>query len=309
MEDKEKILIIDDEIGNLTMLRVRLEHEKFIVLTADNPLEGIKIARHEKPDIILLDLNMPEMNGFEVCKKLKSNFETSQIPIVMLTCMGDTDYKIEGLDNAGADDYLVKDEVDPRELSARVRSILRRNKESISANPLTQLPGNRAIKSELANRFLGNKPFTVGYVDIDNFKAYNDIYGFGNGDKVILIIGETMKKIAGGDEDTFIGHIGGDDFVFVTSKEDATTFAANLVKSVDQIAPKFYTVEHKQAGGIRAKDRHGEIRFFPFFAVSVALIPHDAVSGPSEVAELAGKIKKRLKHSGGAAYGGPEILH
>jgi len=306
--NKEKVLIIDDEVGNLHMLKIRLEYENFEVLTADDPYKGLELAHSELPDVILLDVNMPGLDGFDVCRRLKADFNTNGIPVIMLTCMDDTDYKIEGLEGAGADDYLVKDEIDHREIAARIRSLLRRTRESISANPLTRLPGNRAIEAELSKRFSGNSPFVVGYIDIDNFKAYNDIYGFQNGDRVILTIANIVRTVTANHPGTFIGHIGGDDFLFVSSLECAEAIASAIVSEVECTAPEFYTREHRDAGGIISADRDGNQRKFPFFAVSIALIPNNAVDSPSTLSEIAGKIKKSLKARGGNCYGGPQIL-
>ncbi|MCK5833099.1 response regulator [bacterium] len=306
--DKEKVLIIDDEVENLFMLKIRLEHENFEVLTTNDPFKGLETALAQIPDVILLDINMPGLDGFGVCRRLKADFKTSGIPVIMLTCMDDTDYKIEGLEGAGADDYLIKDEIDHREIAARIRSILRRTRDSISANPLTRLPGNRAIDSELQRHFADGRPFVIGYVDIDNFKAYNDIYGFQNGDKVILAIADILRNSVGQFAGSFIGHIGGDDFLFLAEPENATAIAAGIVSLVEQTAPGFYSKEHREVKGINSTDRDGNPRFFSFFAVSIALIPNEAVINQSELSELAGKMKKTLKARGGNRYGGPEIL-
>jgi diguanylate cyclase (GGDEF)-like protein len=308
MENMEKILIIDDEIGNLNMLKTRLQHDKFDVLTTDDPFAGLGLAKENHPDIIILDVNMPGMNGFEVCRKLKGNFETSQIPVIMLTCMGDTDYKIEGLEGAGADDYLVKDEIDHREISARIRSILRRTRDSISVNPLSRLPGNRAIEAELNKRYKTGEPFVVGYIDIDNFKAYNDIYGFQNGDKVILACANIFRNEIAQTDDSFLGHIGGDDFIFISNPGTAETIAIKIVEEVATIAPDFYSNDHKKSGGINSFDREGNPAFFPFFAISVALVNGKLVPNPDLLAEIAGKIKKKLKNNGGNRYGGTELI-
>jgi len=288
------------------MLKIRLEHENFEVLTADDPYKGLEIAHNLSPEVILLDVNMPGLNGFEVCRRLKADFATNNIPVIMLTCMDDTDYKIEGLEGAGADDYLIKDEIDHREIAARIRSILRRTRDSISANPLTRLPGNRAIDAELKHRFALGEPFCVGYIDIDNFKAYNDIYGFQNGDRVILCVAEILRSAVSVHRDTFIGHIGGDDFIFIARPEVSVDMAQKIVAEVKRVAPEYYSREHREAGGIDSTDREGNPRFFPFFAVSIALVGSSLA--PSELPELAGRIKKNLKARGGNCYGGPEVL-
>ncbi len=309
MAGNEKILIIDDEVGNLLMLKIRLEHEDFEVLTADDPYDGLQLALEKHPDLILLDVNMPGIDGFEVCRRLKTNFETSQIPVIMLTCMDDTDYKIEGLEGAGADDYLVKDEIDHREIAARIRSILRRTRNQISVNPLTHLPGNRAIQDEIEKRIADNEPFVVAYIDIDNFKAYNDVYGFQNGDKVILLIAQIMREAVGQRQEIFLGHIGGDDYVFVCENDVAEPIADRIVRKVQEVAPEYYTAEHRKAGCIRGMDRDGNLKRFPFFAVSIALVPGIGFHSSEMIAEAAGKIKKKLKNLGGNRYGGTEILH
>jgi diguanylate cyclase (GGDEF)-like protein len=308
MPGNEKILIIDDEAGNLVMLKVRLEHESFEVMTANDPFLGLQLAFDKHPDLILLDVNMPGIDGFEVCRRLKSNFETSQIPVIMLTCMDDTDYKIEGLEGAGADDYLVKDEIDHREIAARIRSILRRTRNQISVNPLTHLPGNRAIQDEIEKRMSREEPFVIAYIDIDNFKAYNDVYGFQNGDKVILLIAQVMREAAEHRSGVFLGHIGGDDYVFISPPEIAEPIADRIVRTVGEVAPEYYTAEHRTAGCIRGMDRDGNPKRFPFFAVSIALIPVMSFASVEEIAEWAGRVKKKLKTLGGNRYGFPEIL-
>lgn len=309
MAGNEKILIIDDEVGNLLMLKVRLEHADFKVLTADDPYDGLQLALEEHPDLILLDVNMPGIDGFEVCRRLKLNFETSQIPVIMLTCMDDTDYKIEGLEGAGADDYLVKDEIDHREIAARIRSTLRRTRNQISVNPLTHLPGNRAIQEEIEKHIASDDQFVVAYIDIDNFKAYNDVYGFQNGDKVILLIAQIMREASAQRPGVFLGHIGGDDFVFISPPDVAEPIADRIVRKVAEVAPEYYTQEHRTAGCIRGMDRDGNLKRFPFFAVTIALIPGKGARSTEQIAEVGGKIKKKLKNLGGNRYGGPEVLN
>ncbi len=308
----EKILLIDDEINNLKVLQARLKANHFDVVTCDDPLKGLELASSIEPDLILLDVNMPKMNGLEVCQKIKNSYATAHIPVVLLTCMDDIGYKLRGFDG-GADDYLVKDEIDYREIPARLRSILRRMRSSRSANPLTGLPGNEEIIRTITETIKTGKLFSVAYVDIDNFKPYNDRYGFSKGDQVILLVAKVLREAIQqkGSPNDFLGHIGGDDFVVVGNPYTMRKMAEYAVRKVKESAPKFYDPEDRKRNGIQGLDRHGTKRFFPFFAITVAIVdidPKRSPVTPDQIANIASKIKKHLKNSGGNTFGGYEII-
>ncbi|MCD6531901.1 response regulator [bacterium] len=308
----EKILLIDDELNNLRVLQARLRANNFDVVTCDNPIRGLELAKTIEPDIILLDVNMPQMSGLEVCRKLKNDYKTAHIPVILLTCMDDIDYKLKGFDG-GADDYLVKDQVDYREIPARLRSILRRVRASRSVNPLTGLPGNEEILRKMTDLIKMKKIFSVAYVDIDNFKPYNDRYGFSKGDQVILLVAKSLRTAIEqrGSPGDFLGHIGGDDFVVIGNPYTMRAVAAEAVKLVQQAAPSFYDEADRKRGGIEGLDRHGVKRFFPFFGITVAVVdvdPSRAPVTPDQIATIASKIKKELKNAGGNTFGGYEII-
>ena len=308
----EKILIIDDEVNNLDVLQARLRANDFVVVTCEDPEKGMRLAETENPDLILLDLNMPRISGLDVCRKLKNDYATANIPIVLLTCMDDISYKIQGFEG-GADDYMVKDQIDYREIAARIRSILRRIKSDRSANPLTGLPGNDEIIRKITSSIHTGIPFSVGYVDIDNFKPYNDRYGFSQGDHVILLIAKALRESLKqyGDNNSFLGHIGGDDFVLVGDPYKMRNIAAFSVEVVKKNAVKFYSDTEKMKGGIEGLDRHGIKRFFPFFGISVAIVdvdPMRAAVTADQIATIASRIKKELKNMGGNLFGGYELI-
>ncbi len=306
----EKILIIDDEIENLEILKTRLIKSEFEVITSNSPREGIKLAQKHNPDLILLDLNMPDMDGYQVCKVLKDNYSTSNIPVILLTCMDSLDHKLTGLEG-GADDYLVKDKIDYREMAARIRSHLRRSKATMSANPLTQLPGNRSIEAEILKRLESPHSFAVGYLDIDNFKAFNDYYSFQQGDRVIKFIADSLVRAVSqlGAEEDFVGHIGGDDFIFITQPQNARPIAEAVVKWVDKVSPQLYHKEDQDRGYIDGKDRDGNPKRFGFIGVTIALVfSTKDYESYEDFSETAGVIKKMLKNSGGSRFAGPEVL-
>ena len=168
----QKILAVDDEPDILRLTQFLLESWGYQVATAPNGRVAIEVARAKSPDLILMDVNMEEMNGFEACEHLKGDYLTSAIPVIMLTSQDQIRDKITGL-GRGADDYVIKT-VDPLELRARIEMVIRRTQEQSSANPLTKLPGNTAIERVVQRHLESGKRFSVCYCDLDNFKAYND---------------------------------------------------------------------------------------------------------------------------------------
>ena len=195
---KPRILIIDDDPDILDVLQLTLS-DRFDVLSASNGAEGLKTARAGNPELIITDYMMPVMTGPEFCKELRKDVLLSHLPIIMLTGRGDIKDMVNGID-AGADDYLIKP-FEPESLLARINMIMKRTSRNLDANPLTHLPGNASIMDELESRIESQKPFAVGYCDLDKFKLYNDKYGFEKGDEIIMatarIIVQAAKEAGG----------------------------------------------------------------------------------------------------------------
>ncbi len=214
-----KILIADDDPDIRDVLKLTLSEENYEVIEAENGEDALKAIHAKTPDIVLLDYQMPILNGREVCSLIKKDLLLRHLPIIMVTGKGEVTDKIGGIE-AGADDYIVKP-FEPKELLARIRMILRRTERDLEANPLTRLPGNVSILNELSRRLESKALFAVCYIDLDKFKAYNDTYGFEHGDEVIRETARIMIRAVHqvGCPDDFIGHIGGDDFVIVTTPQ------------------------------------------------------------------------------------------
>lgn len=298
-----KILTIDDDPDILDVLELTLS-EQFIVFQAANGEEGLKIARIHTPDLIITDYKMPVMDGPELCRAIKKDVFLQHTPIIMLTGKGEVKDKVSGLE-AGADDYVVKP-FEPNELLARINMILRRTKRSLDANPLTRLPGNNSIMDELQYRIESHKPFAVGYADLDKFKAYNDIYGFEKGDEVIkktahIIINATQKK---GTPDTFVGHIGGDDFVYVCDEQLADDIARLIIKDFDAVAPLFYNDEDRKRGYIIAKNRQNEEVKTGLLSISIGIVSNlrQPIKHVAQIAEIGAELKKYAKGIEGSSF-------
>lgn len=294
---RTKILIIDDDPDIRDVLNITLSQEDYEVIEASDGLEGLKFAQTKNPDLVIVDFKMPKMDGRQVCQQLKKDILLSHMPIIMLTGKGDVADKVGGL-NAGADDYIVKP-FEPQELIARIRMIIRRSRRDLEANPLTRLPGNVSILNELQKKIDQNSTYAVCYLDLDKFKAYNDKYGFEHGDEVIKecarILIRTTSEL--GNPDDFIGHIGGDDFVVITSVDKADAICEKIIADFDKISPSFYTEEDKKAGFILGKDRQGIERKIPLLSVSIGLVSNEKrkISHVAEIGEIGAELKRQAK--------------
>jgi PleD family two-component response regulator len=199
-----------------------------------------------------MDLNMPGLKGEDVLQELRSQFKTRMTPVIFLTGMNSKEDVIHGL-SLGADDYLCKP-FDVEELVARIDSSLRRCLVNLDANPLTRLPGNHAINKEILRRLDLKRPFSVLYGDLNEFKAYNDHYGFLSGNTVIEKTGQIFEQMAG-EKATLVGHLGGDDFIIVTDRTDVEVLCKNILRTFDEQLQSFYTPEDFEAGSVLVKDR------------------------------------------------------
>ena len=221
----ESILVVDDDPDIARFVEVNLRSAGYEVSVASDGEEALEKAGSLRPDLVLLDVMMPRIDGFEVAHRLRRNPQTSNTSIIMLTAKALATDKVLGL-TAGADDYIIKP-FDPIELLARVKGTLRRAKEMRNLSPLTGLPGNIRIQEEIERMVREESPFAVLYADLDNFKAYNDQKGFVQGDGLIQatarILQDAVVEHAGADG--FVGHVGGDDFVAVVPPEVAEDVA------------------------------------------------------------------------------------
>jgi diguanylate cyclase (GGDEF)-like protein len=237
---------------------------------------------------------MPKIDGFEVCRRLRADFQTSQIPIIMLTAKSDLPDKIKGLSD-GANDYLIKPYAN-EELLLRVRNVLEWSQNQKNANPLTGFAGNKAIDRELQRRIEAKESFAFLYIDIDNFKAYNDFYGYQKGDESILfladIITEAVNSLGGSGD--FVGHIGGDDFVIITSNDRAEFIGRHIIDEFDKGSLVLMNEEDIRKGYLEIRNRLGEIKRVSLMSLTIALVLNDGqrLKHFAQVSDIASELKK-----------------
>lgn len=301
---RELILVADDDEDIVRFVEVNLRLEGFEVATATDGEQALQAAYDLMPDLMLLDVMMPRLDGFEVCQRLRSDPRTKNMSVIMLTAKSLSADKVVGL-TAGADDYMIKP-FDPVELVARVKSALRRSREMRAINPLTQLPGNVQIQEEVAGRVATGRPFALMYVDLNDFKAFNDFYGFARGDEVIKLLarcaGTAVHEAVG--SEGFLGHIGGDDFVAIVDPNKAEVTAKAIIDCWDAEIGKLYDDEDAGRGYIEVADRRKEMHRFPLTTVSIGIATnvHRPIRSHWEASEIATEMKTFAKSHGESAY-------
>lgn len=298
------IVIADDDSDLRDILRSVLETGGFSITEAADGTSALEIIRKNPPDLVILDFMMPGLTGPEICAQLKQDTVLRHVPIIMLTGKSEVQDKVHGI-NAGADDYLIKP-FEPQELLARVRMVLRRMMIDLEANPLTKLPGNISIQRELERRIASGEPLAVCYIDLDRFKAFNDHYGFKRGDDVIKQTATALLEASrsSGSGSDFVGHIGGDDFLMMTTIKHAEPLCESIIKNFDAMAAKLYDEEDLSRGYLLHKDRKGQEFRVPLLSVSIALVTNEwhPLTHPGQVAKIGAELKAYAKQFDRSIY-------
>jgi diguanylate cyclase (GGDEF)-like protein len=299
----KKVLIVDDSPFFRGQLKLALCKE-YEVIEAGLGADGLDMVKSEKPDIVLLDVVMPDCSGFEICRILRESESNNLMPIIMITSQDAQEDILVGLEY-GADDY-VKKPFNERELLSRIRNIFRRIDRNRNANPLTGLNGNIEIQREVTSRISRWLSFAVIYADLDNFKAYNDVYGYSNGDRIIVLAADILTDQVAlfGNSNDFVGHVGGDDFIIITTPDKSESICKSVIAEFDEKVLNFYNEEDREKGVITTKNRRGEVDTFPLMTISLAIVTNEKreIASHIEVGEIAAEVKKKLKTMPGSNY-------
>jgi DNA-binding response OmpR family regulator len=229
----KKIVIAEDDDAIAHMVNMALGDAGFLCLRARDGDEALKLVKAHDPDLLVLDVMMPRVDGLEVARRLKADVMWSRTPILMLTALAGVDDQVQGLE-AGADAYMSKP-FDLREMGARVKALIRSARRERDLNPTTNLPGSRAIDEEIEGALKSGKPTMVVHVDILNFDSYADTIGIARSEDTVRSVGqwllESARQASGGG--AFVGHVGGSDFLAVLSPEHAEGFVQSAENAFD----------------------------------------------------------------------------
>jgi signal transduction histidine kinase/DNA-binding response OmpR family regulator len=298
-----RVLIVDDDASIRMICREVLELGGYQVRDAGSAHAALAEARRFRPDIIVLDVMMPGIDGYGTAEMIRADAAIGMAPIIFLSARGDTADKVRAF-RSGAEDYMVKP-FDAAELLARVGKALDRQARELGASPTTQLPGADAIQAEIERRLaIGDVSAVACYLDLDNLKAFNDYYSYAKANAVIRQTGDVIRHVitrSGGPGD-FIGHIAGDDFVFVTSAARADAVCKGICERFDQLIRLYYDPSDRGHGYIETKDRFGVQRRFPIMSVSIAGISLARAKTYAGLAELAAVGKRAAKAIPGSTY-------
>jgi PleD family two-component response regulator len=307
MEDGAKILLVDDSLQDLRIHAATLARHGYRVVSAGNAEEALLLAEADAPDLFLIASRMEHIDGFELCERLKQDPRLVNTPVVFIT-KSSSAQEIDRSFSAGGVDYIQK----PCHLSeflARVRTHIRLyrllrevedlREAAIDSNPLTHLPGNNTIVSQVEKAVADRTDVCVIYADLDNFKAYNDAYGFSDGDDVLLFTAETLhtvlRVVCQGEG--FLGHVGGDDFVLIVPSDMAETVGQEITNRFDRGVPDFYSDEDRARGYIKTADRRGQRVKVPFISISLGgvVLRRREFTRSVEVFSVCADVKKAAK--------------
>ena len=301
-----RVLVVDDDKNLRKIISTNLELAGYAVVTAKDGDDALAKLEDFEADLVILDLMMPRMDGYELSRRIRGHRKpnVANVPIIMLTAKSETDDKLRGFE-AGADDYMTKP-FGPQELLARVNAKIRRFEADSSLSPLTKLPGNLRIEADLRRRLEDGDQFAVLYLDLDNFKAFNDVYGFTHGDEAIVLVARTSVDAVRrrGSPSDFVGHIGGDDFIIVTRPDCAEDVAREIIVDFDREIRALYNAQDLKQGYVETRDRRGTLNRFPIMSLSIAVVSNDQgqVTNYAQVGEAAAELKRYAKSIAGSVF-------
>lgn len=298
------ILIADDDPAIRQLLTLMLRSSGYTTLVAENGYQLIQLAQEQMPDLLLVDLMMPHLDGYEAIRQLRNDTRTGHIPMLILTARNNPTDVVVGFET-GADDYITKP-FRTDELLARIKSHLRRAAQRPVHNPLTGLAGNVLLLEEIRYRIRRTDSFAMLYVDLNNFKAFNDTYGFARGDLMIKLVAEVLVESIGKlrSERDFVGHIGGDDFALITDPTNIDTLCEYVIDRFDIQVPKLYDPIDLERGYLQGVDRHGISRQFPITSLAIGGVTNlqRSFADADEVSRVAAEMKAFAKTRSGSRY-------
>lgn len=276
--------------------------ENFKVKTFLSVDRFLELVLFRPPDLIIYHFEKSPEGFTTLIRDIKLHFNLVKLPIVLVVEELLPEKISEYL--SAIDDFLLID-AGPSEILLRIELSLRRIERVSDNNPLTGLPGNVSIEKKLKELLECERPMGVAYVDLDNFKAYNDIYGFAKGDEMIKNVARLLvNTVNRWTRDGFVGHIGGDDFIFIVPMEVVENIAEEVIRNFNSLIPSFVNKKDFERGYFISKDRQGNLVKFPLPSLSIAIVPvhKGKVKHIGEIAERASQVKKIVKSIKGSAY-------
>lgn len=305
------IYIIDnDDTLKETLSRLFKKDNEYKFKKVDS--KRIDIALKNIPSLIIINEDTLDEDILEICKRIRANEDNSITPIIVISSNIKKQHRVDVLKECV--EHYIKAPIDEEYLYYTVCNIIRLLYINRRISPLTGLPGNVQIQAEMKKRLLNNEGFVMLYLDLDNFKAYNDVYGFLNGDEIIKFTAKTIVRNIEGltDGEGFVGHIGGDDFVaIVSANEDYEAICQNIIAEFDKGVGVFFNEEDVEKGYLEVANRKGIIEEFPLTSISIGVVVADKnrFANVLEIGEVGAQVKHLAKATIGSAYSIDRRMH
>lgn len=298
--NKAKILVVEDDIDISNMLRIYFSGQGYDVQVAPRGGDALAFTRKQLPHLIVLDIMLPDMDGYTVCKELRTTTRTSHIPIIFLTQKDERSDKIAGLE-LGADDYITKP-FDIEELKLRVQNAIQRSEMISLTDPNSGLPSGRLIEEQLRALMRRSEQNTWTYIDmkINNLEAFKEVYGFVAGNEVqrftALLLGEVVDELGTGND--FVGHPGGDNFIMITHAEDTSGVIDRIKTRFEAEIKQHYSFIDRERGYVIVQDE-GQERQVPLMTISTGSVSArvQTFADIREITELAAEDRRTGGHA------------
>lgn len=297
------VYLIDDDADLIKKLNEAFKQDKNFKFKQIKT-ESIDVALKDIPALIIINEDTISESATEICHKIRNNDDNAITPVLVATSNIAREHRIEVL-KAGTT-YFIKNPVDFEYLYYTIQNIINLLYINRKVSPLTNLPGNVQIQAEMKKRLMKRKFFAMLYIDLDNFKAYNDVYGFSNGDEIIKFTARTIIKNVHSKEDdnNFIGHIGGDDFIAIVEDSDYEKICQNIIIEFDKNIKKYFSEDDITKGYLEVPNRKGIIEEFPLTTISVGVVEVDPgrFHNTLEIGEAGAQVKHLSKTISGSTY-------
>ena len=298
-----EIYIIDDGNELREELQNRFMHDKLFKFKRGKT-DNIDVALKDIPALIIINEDGIKEDSIEICKKIRDNDDNAITPIIVISSTTSKEHKLNILKATAS--YIIKAPIDMEMLYYTITNIVNLLYINRKVSPLTNLPGNVQIQAEMKKRLSKKEYFVMLYIDLDNFKAYNDVYGFSAGDEIIKFTARTIvNNVHKKEEDNnFIGHIGGDDFIAIVEDKNYEQICQGIVAEFDKGVTKYFNKEDLIKGYLEVPNRKGIIEEVPITSISIGAVEVDEgrFNNTLEIGEVGAQVKHLSKTIPGSTY-------
>ncbi len=293
-----RILVVEDDLDISKMLRIYFDSQGYEVLIANRGNDALEICRRKLPNVVVLDIQLPDIDGYEVCRQLRNNTRTSYVPIIFLTQKDERSDKIAGLE-LGADDYITKP-FDIEELKLRVEGAIRRSKREALTHPVSNLPAGKLIEEELKKAKDSTSPWRLLYFGIRNVTAFKEVVGPIHVNEVLIFLADIMREAVEtyGTMNDFIGQASDNDFIIITNPESAPAICKTVTQRFDTESQVFYPFRMRESGRITYEDIDGVTRESEFMKLVVGVVSSE--DGPyADIMQITEDAAENRRHNPG----------